>query len=133
MVHALKLASLTNLTELCILIEKMSFDYADTLSKSLINLEVLRMHDGSLENAIPFVRQLPKLRHVEAEKKTSDAKFCISSLNNDRKKLREAVKLIIYLGPEAFLEVRWESTQLQYEMVEIRRWLKQCDRCWARW
>lgn len=104
-----------------------SIEEAELLSKSLLNLEVLHLQWISLDKAMPFVRNLPKLKSIQISKESSEAEFKVKQLNDARKQLTNAPKLTVELHPDVFLQFRWALTDLDYELIEFQRATKTTD------
>lgn len=119
--NALALASFVNLRKLHFESTEISMDDAELLSKSLKNIEELHLGDfGSFPQAIPFARRLPELRIITALKKSKKI-VDIKALISDRHKLPNAKILKIYLADEAYRQLRWTSTDLNSDLVKIKR------------
>lgn len=92
------------------------------LSKLLMNLDELSLHDCSISTIQSLVRNLPKLQKLRIYIDKAYRGLNAHQLNEERKKLPEPRrKLTIYLDGFAFLRARWASINLNYELIEIRR------------
>lgn len=76
----------------------------EIVAKSLINLQILSIDSAAVCDVLPFIYYSPKLRKLKVIAKTGfpdiwyimhDLK--LQTLNNERKKLADAQKLIIYI------------------------------------
>lgn len=100
---------------------------AESLYPSLNNLEELYLHGNSILDVMSLARRLPNLRIIgiigESKASTSQSHqiFNIKALNDERKRLENACKLIIYLNDEAYRQIRWTSIDLFQKKVEVRR------------
>lgn len=115
-----------NLKKLVIAYWKWLSLHAENLYPSLNNLEELYLYGNTILDVIPLARRLPNLRiiGVIGKPKTitkSHQIFNIKALNDERKRLKNACKLKIYLNDEAYRQIRWTSIDLFQEMVEVRR------------
>ncbi|XP_055303350.1 uncharacterized protein LOC129569005 [Sitodiplosis mosellana] len=85
-----------------------------------INLERLVINKTSVRDIWPFIRYSRNLTEIDVihfEENSLD----ISALNNVRKKLEGARKVIIYVKEEVYLTTRWESKGLNFNLIEIQR------------
>lgn len=122
-----------NLKKLVIVYWKwLSSQNAENLYPSLNNLEELYLHGNSILDVMPLARRLPNLRIIGIigiieiiEKPNLQYKshqiFNLKALNDERKRLENARKLIIYLNDAAYRQIRWTSIDLFQKMVEVRR------------
>lgn len=118
---AVALATLKNLVELRFSRCEISLAQADILSTALVKLERVDLQQNSIETAMVFARRLAKLKILKIGIESYCSEICIGDLQNDRAKLTDAEHLIIYLPEEAYLDFKWTSTSLKYELVELRR------------
>lgn len=115
-----------NLKKLVIFNWKWLSSHAENLYPSLNNLEELYLHGNSILDVMPLARRLPNLRIIgiigESKASTESHQiFNVKALNDERKRLENACKLIIYLNDEAYRQIRWTSIDLFQKMVEVRR------------
>lgn len=97
------------------------------LVRNLTNLKLISFYKASVDNILPFVCQLPKLRKIAVEK-TDD--FCdgidLCALDNERKKLYDIsahiTKVIIYIPETAYLRTRSRSITMSHNLVEVQRY-----------
>lgn len=115
------LVTLVNLRELRFFYCSITNGQARALSKYLINLKKLRLGCNSLDVTIPFIRKSTRLKSIEIGEKGLNINFNIIELNNKRGSLPDAVKLTIYLPEETFLDIKWTSTDVQYEWIVFKR------------
>lgn len=93
---------------------------AEMLSKSLPQLEVLRVADDSLSACEPFIRNHCNVRIICIEKcKKSDSTH-FSRLNAERSKLVTWQKLHLYVGELAFVEIRRSTSTVRFTAIEIK-------------
>lgn len=118
---AIALATLKSLEELRFQHCEISLPQADTVTKSLINLERVYLERNTIEIATVFANRLPKLKFIKIGIDSYPNEICISDLQNARKKLQNAQKLTIYLPEATYLDFKWTTRCLKYELVEIKR------------
>lgn len=125
--NATIIATLVNLKKLHFRrFTKLSLSDAERLSQTLSNLEELDFgYSNPLSTAIPFARRLPKLKIIKCRFGLSatshSSNIDLNALNNDRLQLPDAEILKIYLDDYAYVQVRWKSIDLFYDLVEVRR------------
>lgn len=116
---ASSVASLSQLKTLNLyLITKI--EYAEILSKGLVNLEELQMIMDSYETIYPFIRNSPKLQRIYFLcVRTNDTSIDLAKLNRERSKLADAQKITVYIDHYKYLPLKKELRQLKYPLIEI--------------
>lgn len=97
------------------------------LAQNLTNLREISFKKASIEDILPFVYQLPKLRKIAVEKLIDFRRgINLLALNEKRKKLFEIAihvsKVIIYIPETAYLLTRSRSITMSQKLVEIQRY-----------
>lgn len=115
------LSVLTGLKQLCIsdihLITNMK-----TVAEKLFNLEFIEFWEGNFNNILLFIRHAPKLTKIIVfTMRNSDHfhKYC-TQLNEERSKLMNARKVIIYVEESIYLRMKW-TKQTCWNLIEIKR------------
>lgn len=114
------LPRLTNLKELH-LYPWCNGDHMETLAKSVINLEKLKIlgncgNDGIIA-FIRYSKELKTLRCFGSDNSGLD----LFALNEDRKKLLHARSLTLYLNDENYLATKWKSKFTHFSHIKIAR------------
>lgn len=104
----------------------MSHGKANILAKHLINLEEIYIQISSIHAIIPFMRHAKKLHKIYIYKISDKIEFDgrnkgVSSLNKIRKSLQNACKTTVLLPDKAYCEMKWQSTHLNYNLIEVKR------------
>ncbi|XP_055295658.1 uncharacterized protein LOC129565148 [Sitodiplosis mosellana] len=87
-----------------------------------INLQRLFILTTSVDDILPFIRHSPHLVQIEIgwfKEKSID----LQALNKERKNLKGAQKVTIYVEEYAYLATKWASTEINVSFITIRR----CD------
>lgn len=97
------------------------------LAKNLTNLREIAFNMASLDDILPFVYHLPKLRKIAVEKFVDFRRgFDLVAVNEKRKKLFEieihVSKVMIYLPEIDYLRIRAKSITMNLDVVEILRY-----------
>lgn len=96
---------------------------ADCLSMCLTNIVRIKLIGGTFELLSLFARRLPALKMAVSkdDKRKFDDIISLKKINDERTKLLNARKLIMYVGEErAFQHLRWKFIDLNLSLVEIR-------------
>lgn len=88
----------------------------DALASSFVNLEHLFI-SGSF-NLLPFMRHSAKLRDVQLYKGKA---INITALNMERKKLKDARKVTIYVSEDVYLATKWATSNTSLDLIELKR------------
>ncbi|XP_031629829.1 uncharacterized protein LOC116345006 [Contarinia nasturtii] len=113
-------------------ISYITYKEADILSKCLVNIEEINLFNGSLQLLSLFARRLPKLKLASCSKtieyyEDNDINVSLKEINDERAKLPNAHKLIIYVGDDmVFQRLRWKFIDLNFNYLEIRSMLRFC-------
>lgn len=93
----------------------------------IINVEKIHFYNVFNKQILSFIRHLPSLTEIRIEGDISDKfgkyknSINVHELNNERKKLAGARKVVIYVGPEVYLACRWTGVGTDKDLVQIRR------------
>lgn len=93
---------------------------AELLSKSLPQLEVLRVVDDALSACEPFIRNNCNVRRISIEKCQKSDSPHFSHLNAERLKLVAWQILYLYVGEVAFFEIRRSTRTVRFAAIEIK-------------
>lgn len=98
----------------------------EIVSKSLLNLEKVEFAFVSMNQIFPFVCHSVQLKNLKAQR-MSDGIYCqnnildLVALNNKRKKLKDAKKLVMMMEEKVFIPTKWANTKTDFSMVAIER------------
>lgn len=115
------LGHLSNLKELEIM-NSVNLKDLETLALGLKNLEVLTLSNTATVNDIlPFIRYSVKLYRIQANFDEGSLNLC--KLNEERKRLATARKIILYVSDNVFLETKWTTMrgEINLDFIEMRR------------
>lgn len=110
---------LTNLKELYIL-HLSPFD-PPLLAKSSINLEQLSFSLASFDTILPFVCHSNRLKTIRIDRLIHNEILDLFTLNQERKKLVDTCKVVIYLPENVYLLGKWKFDNLNLDRVKIGR------------
>lgn len=129
---ALESLSVSDFNRNCILsrlnnLKKLSLSYNYNandmilLAIGLPNLREVSLNTATLDYLLPFVNHTTKLKKIDILKFKGALDFV--SLNNEREKLNNAQKIIIYVNENTFLDTKWSVNHgdLNLRLIEIRR------------
>lgn len=96
------------------------------LAKTLINLEFISFEYRIIDDILPFIRYSAKLKTIDLRFSVQDYEefsnfISLEEQNNERSKLRNARKIIIYIPEEAYLLIKWRQSSTSCGLIEIRR------------
>lgn len=97
------------------------------LAQNLTNLRLVSFYKAGIDDILPFVCQLPKLKMIAVEK-TDDFRDGINLLvlNKNRQKLQKIAayvsKVIIYIPEAAYLTTRFKSITMCQQFIEVQRY-----------
>lgn len=99
---------------------------ASILARHLVNLEEIYIQISSIHAIIPFIRCATKLHKIYVYKTADGNEFNgkikgINALNKDRMNLQNACKTMVFLPDKAYCQIKWQSHQLNYPLIEIKR------------
>lgn len=116
------LPRLTNLKELCM--ECCDSD-SEFMAKNLISLERLTLkHDVEIQTILPFIRHSRKLKSIKIfhfPTYSGRPILDIFTLNEERKMLANACRVVIYVEEEIYLRMKWKSDNLSLSHIRIKR------------
>lgn len=96
----------------------------EALARSLLKLERLELRGGTFEQISVFVRNLKNLKTIRIlTLPMRNEFFDLFSLNEERKKLKNAAQVTIDLPERIYMNEIWKSKELNLEHVKIARWL----------
>lgn len=95
----------------------------EQLAERCVRLEHFQLGTNKIDDILPFVRRTSNLKRIKA---FTDAKHHVNidlvSLNEERKKLLAARKLIIFVPDHIFLAAKWSTKWFRdLNFVELRR------------
>lgn len=113
------IASFDRLKSLC-LYTITKIEYAEILSKGLLNLEEIQLIIDTFETIYPFIRNSPKLQRMYFLCiRTGDTNINLAKLNSERAKLSTPEKLTLYIDHYKYLPLKEALGQLKYPFIEI--------------
>lgn len=112
---------LISLKELCL--ENCGLD-DELIAKNLISLERLTLKDDEeIDCIVPFIRHSKKLKIIKADficYYISDS-IDIFTLNEERKMLSNACRVVIYVNEEVYLDLKWKFNNLSLSHIKFTR------------
>lgn len=121
------LPSLINLTELK-LNSGIKLKHSEIFAINLVNLERLTINNLSQSQVeiIPFIRHTVKLHRIRMNH--HQGALNLWKLNNEREKLTNAKKIVIFVPNNIFLQTKWITTNgiINLSCIEMRR-ASQCS------
>lgn len=125
--HSFALAPLVSLEQLFIL-NKAQISDVDVALGQLDKLNDIYFAEDSMDNILPFIQRLPKLRNLSLNCTKNVAQFNgdkrtlnLTALNEERKKLTKATKLTIYLQEKIYFATKKSFKWIKLEFIEIKR------------
>lgn len=118
------LCHLTQLKELILWKDDIDMEIEmELLAKSLVNLRSIFLNNALLDDVMQFIRHSICLSKIRIEFDKGHGALDLEKLNEVRKKLTGACKVIIYVTTDVFLLTKWaaKNGELNLRMVEIRR------------
>lgn len=96
---------------------------AETLAKNLVNLRRIKLFNTKFEDIMTFISHSVKLKEIEIYIKKVE-KFDLIKLNEQRKKLKNASKVMIFVQESVFLNMKWKTKNgdLNLDFIEIKRY-----------
>lgn len=96
-----------------------------TLAQELVNLEVLFICHGNYGDILPFIQFCPKLRRIiiKEERHSNGRLLKVSVLNEERRKLKNACRLTIFVSDDLFAATKWATGdgRIYFDLVRIQR------------
>lgn len=118
------LASLTHLKSLRIQELLCGFNCTitevESLAKNLTNLEHLTFQSANISAIRPFVRFTKKLQIITIFF-LLDSCLNLNALNEERRKLPDACKIVLCVPEKVYLATKWKSRSLSLNLVKILR------------
>lgn len=118
-----QLPSLPNLKELGLFADmtksrkfRLNMNEIPNLCKNLNRLHIFK---ASVEAIMPFICNSQHLIEIVIITLQEDV-IDIIALNNERKRLKEAEKVIIYVDEEVYLATKWATKEINLSLIEIR-------------
>lgn len=102
---------------------KVSADKIEFFARNFKQLKHLLLRDTSFYQILPFVRHSKNLKTIEIVLLNNNY-FDLFTLNEERKKLENAVKVTIHSWENVYLKEMWKSKNSNFEHVEIARSLE---------
>lgn len=124
-IQSYNLPLVSNLKELSIMDTTPTVDM-EMLANGLLNLERVMVCKTTFNDILPFIRHSTKLyRIILKDAHFSENIFKVSTMNNERAKLKNARKVTIYVPDDLFVAIKWAATNgdTNLKLVEIKR----CD------
>lgn len=114
------LCHLINLKELEIRSGASSKDL-EILASNLLSLERLSLSNITVSDILPFVRCSARLYRIQAN--FNGGSLDLYNLNDERKKLATARKIIIFVSDNVFLTTKWSTMYgvINLDFIEMRR------------
>lgn len=100
----------------------------DEVSIVLTNLERVFSYKMSMKHMLPFIRNSIKLKEIKTcETGLIDPVY----MNNERRKLKGARKVTIYVDEMDYLKIKWKYNEVDFGLIEIKR-KQSYDGIWER-
>lgn len=101
-------------------------DKMTNIAMSLVNLERIVFREASTNDILPFIRHSKKLMEIRVcllkdGIHFNDNRLNLFQLNEERKSLRGARKVTIYVTENVFLTTNWTTAKAKFSLLEIRR------------
>lgn len=96
----------------------------ENLAERCVRLEQLELGAHSVDDILPFICRSSKLKRIKAFENIKDTfSIDIVKLNDEREKLAETKKVVIYVPDDVFLRTKWKARHgdLNLNWVELRR------------
>lgn len=126
-VEDVDLSALVNLKELRFGRNIKCVTDVPALARSLINLNEVRFQSWpyTMDDIMPFIRLSAKLTKIILYRGIPDDFKNLDAMNRERKKLRAETlyvsKVTIYISETSYLDIKWKTTEMDMELIEIRR------------
>lgn len=99
-----------------------SFMDMDEVSMALTNLERVYSSEISLKYMLPFICNSTKLKEIKMNYFRDDCGYIDPvHMDNERKKLKYARKVIIYVEEKDYLKIKWKYSKSDFGLIEIKR------------
>lgn len=107
----------------------------NNLAEGLVNIQQLNLHKTTYNDILPFIRHSTQLQRINVKNETN---FYVNrpnilTLNDERKKLKLARKVTIFVGDTLFVNIKWatKNGQMDFDLVEFKRsdsyrWVHNC-------
>lgn len=114
-------------------LKELCLEYSDeiksheVIAKNLFNVERIFMAFANFDDILPYVRLSPKLKEIRVKEFKNEARWKViitdltKLLNEDRKDLRGARKLRLYVNEGIFLKLKWTGIETKRSSIEIKR------------
>ncbi|XP_055295473.1 uncharacterized protein LOC129565092 [Sitodiplosis mosellana] len=102
--------------------EVLSHDQAVRLAKNFHNLEEINLRITDINQITPFISHAVNVKKIYVDIEVE----CLMNLDLDlldeeRKKLKNANKIEMYLRDSAYFEMKWKFSKINYNLIEIKR------------
>lgn len=114
------------LKELC-LSSSGNIKYPEVVANNLLNVERIFIRFAKFGDILPYVRLSPKLKEIRVKKFEDEARWedsitdLTKLLNEERKDLRGATKLRLYVNGDICLKMKWTGIDTKRPLIEIKR------------
>ena len=118
------LTHLTQLKELTIWKDDNDLEIEmELIAKGLVNLRTVFIDNALLDDVLQFIRYSVNLKKIRAEFDKGQGALDLRKLNDERKKVAGACKVVIYVTTDIFLSTKWaaKNGDLNLNFIEIRR------------
>ncbi|XP_055307553.1 uncharacterized protein LOC129571735 [Sitodiplosis mosellana] len=97
-----------------------------SLAKSLTNVQRIYIEEATLKDIAAFICHTPNVKHIKVNRLNGGFIFNIriielAEVNEGRKKLTGASKIIVYVSDEFFLFMKWSGLRYSFSLIEFRR------------
>lgn len=97
----------------------------DILAKSLVNLKRLHIRYAATDDFLPFIYHSPKLKSVKIDivgnRNDFNSLLDLVAMENERKKLKWARKVRIYIDECVYLATKWVYGTTNFRFIEVKR------------
>lgn len=96
----------------------------NVLANNMSNVQKIRIKRASICDILIFSRHCPKLKRIKVQYLARNESFSrrrinLSNLNNERKQLANAHKILIFIPEHLFLEEKWKQ-QINFSLIELK-------------
>lgn len=82
---------------------------------------MLAIYHAPIGTILPFIKHAKKLKLIKIRCFLDNRDLDLFALNEERKKLENVPKLLIYFERDDFLLTKWKSNNINLSHIEIKR------------
>lgn len=94
----------------------------ESIAINLGNLQTISLEAVPIESILPFIRYAPKVETIKV-RFYKDKALNLELLNEERKQLKDACKVVIFVTSQTFLTTKWTTKHgnINLSLIEMRR------------